>query len=118
MSVRDCSSKEDFKRFVDLKRTFSTKDIKDYGCLKANCKSVFWTIVKPTAYALGTNNSSVISFSFDSQMPVVVVRHSLSYMFPNFVADFGGYLGLLLGASVLSVYDMCIMFIEKYIALK
>jgi hypothetical protein len=27
------------------------------------------------------------------------------YQFPNFIGDVGGYLGLLLGASIPSIYD-------------
>ncbi len=34
-----------------------------------------------------------------------MTKEKLSYEFTNFVADFGGYLGLLLGASLLSIYD-------------
>jgi hypothetical protein len=33
------------------------------------------------------------------------MTESISYQFVNFVADFGGYLGLLLGASLLDIYD-------------
>ena len=36
---------------------------------------------------------------------VTVIKHVEMYKFMNFVADFGGYLGLLLGASILSIFD-------------
>ncbi len=36
----------------------------------------------------------------------------LIYGFGNFVADFGGYLGLLLGASFLSIYDSWVKFFK------
>jgi hypothetical protein len=45
------------------------------------------------------------------------MTESISYQFVNFVAEVGGYLGLLLGASLLDMYDSsrkCI----KYIALR
>ena len=36
---------------------------------------------------------------------VEVTKEVFAYQFANFVADFGGYLGLCLGASLLSIYD-------------
>ncbi len=36
-----------------------------------------------------------------------------SYTGNNFIADVGGYLGLLLGVSLYSVYDVLIMFVRK-----
>jgi hypothetical protein len=36
---------------------------------------------------------------------VPVIEEKLLYGFENFFADVGGYLGLLLGGSILSVYD-------------
>ena len=36
------------------------------------------------------------------------------YTMTNFIADFGGYLGLLLGASVLSFFDIILDCFQKY----
>jgi hypothetical protein len=43
----------------------------------------------------------------------VEVREELKlYGFSNFVADVGGSLGLLLGASLLSIFDWCVEFLD------
>jgi hypothetical protein len=39
---------------------------------------------------------------------VKVTRDIALYGLTNFIADVGGYLGLLLGASILSIFDYCI----------
>jgi hypothetical protein len=35
-----------------------------------------------------------------------LTKEHITYQWENFVADFGGYLGLLLGASLLDIYDL------------
>ena len=47
-----------------------------------------------------------ISFNFimkDNKLRIT--EHVALYEFTNFVADFGGYLGLFLGASLFSMFD-------------
>ena len=36
------------------------------------------------------------------------------YDFKDFIGDFGGYLGLFLGGSILSLFEMLDKFIEKF----
>ena len=51
-------------------------------------------------------NCCTFYFSFFSQhLQIVVTEEVLAYTIEDLVADFGGYLGLLLGASILSMYD-------------
>ena len=50
-------------------------------------------------------NTSFVKIYFQRNAPTVIIEQSLVYTFTNFVAEFGGYLGLLLGASLLSIYD-------------
>ena len=49
-------------------------------------------------------NSYVFSF-FIADREVIVSNEVLQYDEFNFIADFGGYLGLLLGASLLTIFD-------------
>ena len=44
-------------------------------------------------------------FSSQKHLQIVVTEEVLAYTIEDLVADFGGYLGLLLGASILSMYD-------------
>ena len=42
------------------------------------------------------------------------MEESLAYTFINLVAEFGGYLGILMGASILSLYDFLMDMNWKY----
>ena len=44
--------------------------------------------------------------SYDSHFRYNEVTQYLNYDQYNFIADFGGYLGLLLGSSLLTFYDL------------
>ena len=46
---------------------------------------------------------------------VQVIEEILAYKFPDLVADFGGYLGLLLGASIVSMYDIIFEMVKIHI---
>ena len=50
-------------------------------------------------------NTTQLSMQFAGST-YTVKKQFLTYTFANFVADFGGYLGLLLGHSLLSLYDI------------
>ncbi len=47
-----------------------------------------------------------VVFQMPAGEPVKVFTEEASYGFASFVADFGGYLGLFLGASFLTFYDI------------
>ena len=97
----------------------------DYGCLQ-NCESTSWIETK----SISSNNRENANFSkFLAFFPATVKVSNLlplkliAYVFKNIyfkvktmeetfiygygdlVADFGGYLGLLLGASLITLYD-------------
>jgi hypothetical protein len=42
-----------------------------------------------------------------------LLKKLISYKIENFIADFGGYLGLLLGASLLDIYDLSLENIKR-----
>ena len=49
---------------------------------------------------------------------VEVIEETLAYKFQDLFADFGGYLGLLLGASIMSLYDIIMEVISRLRNLK
>ncbi len=49
----------------------------------------------------------------ETSIQVKVNKDIPLYTFTSFVADFGGYLGLLLGASLLSIFDDVVKSIVK-----
>ena len=119
---RVCDKPEDLDGFVTIFKDFAKPEVQeeigDFGCLRRNCQSYKWSIGTIHEYPLiQTNfyqpNLTVLQYFFQKNRPIKVLRQSLSYGFSNFVADFGGYLGLLLGASMVSIYDTVISFFKK-----
>ena len=59
-----------------------------------------------------TENKVELSWHFDRGQ-YEEKKQYLTYDNNNFVADFGGYLGLLLGHSVLTFYEWLVLIIER-----
>ena len=88
-------------------------------CLIPNCKQnlFFPFYVRDLSNINGIEEHLTLAKSADSNMtyltlllmrhtePLKVTTEEPAYGFSSFLADFGGYLGLLLGASILSIYD-------------
>ncbi len=88
---------------------FNDTEVKDFGCLEENCNQIDWDILWTENDRFPGDEGQFVAFAqltFQGNIPATVIKHSLAYTFPNFVADFGGYLGLFLGASILSVFDV------------
>ena len=71
-------------------------------CETLNYKLVSKTLETNVTGASGTQ--SLLIRVENGKMPVR--KETLLYTFDNFVADIGGYLGLLLGQSLLTIHDM------------
>ncbi len=114
--TRLCDTVMDKNNFVDTMNNLNTSHLWDFGCFDYNCETVQWDIAKTslsTENEEDEENVSRLSFMFQKSTPITVLKSSMAYGFSNFVADFGGYLGLLLGASLLSIYDTSIAFIAR-----
>ena len=57
-------------------------------------------------------NGTMITILMPSDEMEIIQQVRL-YSLTNFIADFGGYLGLLLGASVLSMFDVILNFCQS-----
>ena len=113
---RMCNMTKDLDNYFDVINSIHTeefeKDVAKFGCLIPNCQTVTWSIISRDNYVTFSKgqNISKILIQFLKTDCMKTTRHILMYGFSNFVADFGGYLGLLLGASLLSIYDNWIEF--------
>ncbi len=108
--IRTCDIPEDLDNFIDIINLIKTgkaeNDLKSFGCLKPNCVTNEWYLMSRDSYnEFANNQSSTLTLEVTPSNCLKVTRQILLYGFSNFVADFGGYLGLLLGASLLSIYD-------------
>ena len=106
-----CTGKEKFEEFRNLTKGIEEpeiqKELLDQRCTIPNCHRRTWTIdstkMVDSNLAKGQNqSSSVILYYFPRNTQVLVRNEILLYTFSSFVADVGGFLGLLLGESLVS----------------
>ena len=96
--------------------TLDSDVLLDEGCFTSNCDYVSYQVLKQDRDVLGNmakNGSTVVQLILQKPLKTTVYKHMMAYGFSNFVADFGGYLGLLLGASLLSIYDWVMEIMEN-----
>ena len=61
-------------------------------------------------------NFKRIKLKFTSLFRYLKYTQYLTYDRKSFVADFGGYLGLLLGSSLLTIYDLFKLWVARLIS--
>ena len=94
------------------------EEVRNFGCLRQNCDTFYWT--SATEHDVDYKRSpgyipktSLLQYEFQRSSVSYVTRETLSYTPSNFIADVGGFLGLLLGASILSIYDAILLGFKK-----
>lgn len=105
-----CKGKDKFREFknisMNILRTEQTKELIKEGCFIPNCQQRTWEMKKDRL-----TESTGFEFMMP-QKPKVFVRREVKLYKPiNFFAEVGGYLGLLLGESLVSY----ILVISKWI---
>ena len=106
--LKTCSGKaklEEYRRFYrDISTNITTTKIEKMGCFLPNCRRVsskngyFDTFLH--------ENGTLLWFGLPSNTYTIRRQEILLADFSTFVADCGSYLGLFLGASVLSITDI------------
>ena len=102
-----CKGKDKFREFKNISknilRTEETNELIKEGCFIPNCHQRSWDLKKEKLTEL---TESGIEFLM-SQNPKVLVRREVKlYTAINFFAEVGGYLGLLLGESLIAYIIM------------
>ena len=98
-----CKGAQKFNEFkqisMNILRTKETKKLINEGCFIPNCQQRSWEMKKEKF-----NIATETGFEFlMPRKPKVLVRREVElYTFINFFAEVGGYLGLLLGESLIS----------------
>ena len=98
-----CKGAQKFNEFkqisMNILRTKETKKLINEGCFIPNCQLRSWEMKKEKF-----NIATETGFEFlIPRKPKVLVRREVElYTFINFFAEVGGYLGLLLGESLIS----------------
>ena len=117
--LEECEGTEKFKEFKilsrDIKYTNLTEKLKKKGCFKPNCITYKWLTKFHEHWDLNDPSNrtySVILFEITSQSNTIVRKEIRLADFWTFLADCGSYLGLFLGASVLSLSETAVSLLK------
>ena len=102
-SMNLCKGKEKFNEYKNIAmkilKSEASKELINEGCFMPNCMQRSWTIKKEKTLV---RNKTGFQFEVPQHMKVLVREEVELYTLINFFAEVGGYLGLLLGESILS----------------
>ena len=85
------------------------KEINDFGCNEQNCQQTNWEMSSFQKIKLEFNNGrSYFKLTFPSSKKISVMEESLAYTKLDLLADIGGYAGIFVGASMITVYDIAL----------
>ena len=112
----NCKTSEDFNNFVNVSKAIGLRELNDElenkGCLIPNCKSWQWKRILINDLSSIYVNKTYVRFFLPSVPKVTVQEEIRIYDLNNFIADVGGYLGLMLGMSILSFFDQLICLLK------
>ena len=104
-----CTGKEKFEEFKNLSAKLidagTEKELAEEACIIPNCHQRAWTIDSTEKFDYekgGNESSSEIWLTFPHYTTVLIRNEIKLYTFSSFFADVGGFLGLLLGESLVS----------------
>ena len=123
---QQCQGKEKFTEFRNLSMSIGNPEVigelKKKGCIIPNCEERTWHIQSAQKENIsismpdisGQNLLLTIDFPHSSK---VLVRNEINlYTVSSFFADVGGYLGLLLGESLISYFLLIIQWLKKIVS--
>ena len=84
------------------------------GCLIPNCEQRLWEIKSSKNDGVNNQSKSMLKYVFPHYTKVLVREEIKLYTFSSFWADVGGYLGLLLGESIVSYVLLGANWIRKF----
>ena len=117
VGLQKCQSEDDLKSYRNLSYRMTSPFLKQKlvskGCFRPNCKQTTWTKNQLTNYWDTKDGSSFVAFIIPSTSKVIQRKEIRLADFATFIADCGSYLGLFLGASVLSLTDIVIAYIKR-----
>ena len=116
-----CSGKDKFTEFRNLSRYIGSKSLKNQlklkGCFKPNCITRKWLTEYQEIWFPDNSgiyeNSTVLIFEVPNTSKTIVRKEIRLADFSTFMVDFGSYLGLYLGASILSLSEIGLDFLKK-----
>jgi hypothetical protein len=120
---QQCQEKEKFTEFRNLSMSIGNpeviRELKIKGCIIPNCQERTWDIKSFQKENISNFNISEENLMLTIDFPhssTVLVRNEINlYTVSSFFADVGGYLGLLLGESMISYFLLIIQWLRKIV---
>ena len=100
-----CQQPEEYEQFLDLKFRIEPNWIKSIAKCNPGCRRYGYSTTKYNWGKKEKESTNMTLYLFYNQYEIPVIDHVYAYDHLNLIADFGGYLGLLLGYSILGFYD-------------
>ncbi len=111
--IKLCDQHWQMKKFFEIVKN----SIPDGICSMPNCGTYDWNIEMSYTMndKLGMKDDIVnVEVVIAKGSKAEIVDEVLSYGIESFISDFGGYLGLLLGGSMLSIYDFLLDSFDRF----
>lgn len=113
-----CSNPEDYELFWNLSMTIlksSEGDISRLSDCKPSCNRKEFSSKQLAVKKAGSTEGSPLNLQFHYASNHIAIKEQYyTYDFYNLIADFGGYLGLLLGYSILGFIDTLMVLLPKF----
>ena len=106
ITERICKTDKDFEAFKIASKLAMLSISKTKTCSRN-----VWKYNVMYRYEENRINGTMVTIIMPTD-EVEIIQQVRLYSIANFIADFGGYLGLLLGASVLSMFDVILNFCQ------
>jgi hypothetical protein len=115
-----CDGKDKFEEFRNLSMSLgeieATNELYERGCLIPNCQQKSWNI-KSSKKLKNPYNYTFPLFIFSQETKVLLRNEIELYTISSFFADIGGYLGLLLGESLVSYFLLGVTWLQKFFSI-
>ena len=112
-----CDGKDKFEEFRNLSMSIrglgATNELYERGCLISNCKQKSWNIASVKTLK-NLKNFTWPVFIFSGRTKVLLRNEIELYTISSFFADIGGYLGLILGESLVSYFLLVVKWVQKF----
>ena len=111
--LQNCSGQKHLEDFMKLSKDLSTNVTIVEKCFVPKCDTNEWITTSELDfnYLISEGNGTMLEYVIPQKAMIEERVETLLYSHINLIADFGGYLGLFLGASIFSLFDICSSFI-------